>query len=146
MKKEDVLEGARQLASFAGIRKGDNVLIFVDFPNDDPLVVNSLVTASEEKGGVAVVVKAREWPMRFGRAPRIIEKALCGADVVIDQGGSLDPKGPDMLVAMKEYGATYIINNVQTAESMGSDFARFPWICSSKSERRSTIRSREQSG
>lgn len=121
-----LLDGARSLVKFSNIQAGDNVIIFVDRPNDDALAVRAIEMAVDEVGAVPVTIRAKEWAMRFDEPPRPIEWALKGADFVIDQSGSLNPKGHYMSVAMKEYGITHIMNEAKTAEVLASEYVRFP--------------------
>ncbi len=122
----ELLKGVRNLVAYGGVKKGDEVLIFVDRPNDDPLLIKAMEIVIEEIGATPVVVKAKEWPMKYGVPPNILNHALLGANVIIGQTESLNPKSDYMQTALKERGAKYVINQILRADLMASEYATYP--------------------
>ena len=134
----ELLAGARNLIKYAKVKKAMEVAIVVSQSQDEGLI-NALVIAAEELGAHVVVIKARgryerlDFPGLFEEPGRIVQKALLGADIIIDAGmGGLYGTGGRPMdrrylkSARGEYGAFYIRSEVLTPEVMASEFGRFP--------------------
>jgi hypothetical protein len=134
----ELLQGARNLINHAKIKKQMEVVILASRGLEED-VINALVVAAEELEAHVTVIRSRGRTERYDfpgliRTPtRVLQKALTGADVIIDAGirmayayGCRAVDMEYMKVARSEYGAFFIRSELLTTEVMSSDFGRLP--------------------
>ncbi len=134
----ELLQGARNLIKYARIKDQMEVAIVASRGQDDD-VINALVIAAEEMGAHVTFIRVRgrteryDFPGLIEEPPRVVQKALLGADVIIEAGiRSLYASGARyfdkmfMKMARSEYGAFLIRSELLSKETMSSEFGRLP--------------------
>jgi len=126
IKQSEILDGARNLVRYAGIRAENSVLLLVTDKFDFPEVVNALNEAVGEVGTDLSILKVKTWSRALGVPPKVVEAVLPAVDVVILQGRSLNAQSRYEQQAMYEYGTNITVNMARTPEALGSEYGRFP--------------------
>jgi len=134
----ELLQGARNLIKYARIKEQMEVAILASRGQDDD-VINAIVIAAEEVGAHVTVIRARgrmeryDFPGLIEEPPRVVQKSLLGADVIIEAGiRSMYASGTRymdkmfMKMARSEYGAFLIRSELLSKETMSSEFGRLP--------------------
>ena len=134
----ELLQGARNLIKYARIKEQMEVAIVASRGQDDD-VINAIVIAAEEMGAHVTVIRARgrteryDFPGLLEDPSRVVQKALTGADVIIEAGirsmyalGGRYMDREYMKIARSEYGAFLIRSELLSKETMSSEFGRLP--------------------
>lgn len=121
-----LLAGARNCARYAGVEKGKSVLLLVTKAADYPEVVSALQEAIREKGAELVTMKFDGWSRALGQPPKALVAALPAADIVIQQGSSMNAQARYAQRAMYEYGTSFFVNMAKTPEALASDYGCYP--------------------
>ncbi len=126
LSQNDVLAGARNLVSYAGVRSDTSVLLLVTDQADFPEVVTAIQEAVRETGAELATLKVKGWSRALGSPPKVVEAVLPAVEVVIQQGMSLNAQARYVQRAMYEYGTNFIVNMARTPEALGSEYGRYP--------------------
>ncbi len=134
----ELLQGARNLIKYARIKDQMEVAIIASRGQDDD-VINAIVISAEEMGAHVTVIRARgrteryDFPGLIEEPPRVVQKALLGADVIIEAGirsmyavGLRYQDKMFMKMARSEHGAFLIRSELLSKETMTSEFGRLP--------------------
>ncbi len=134
----ELLQGARNLIKYARIKEGQEVAILASNGQDND-VISALKLAAEDVGAHVTVLRFRgrterhNFPGLIQEPPRVVQKALTGADVIIEAGirtlyavGMRHIDKEYMKIARSEYGAFFIRSELLCRETMESDFGHLP--------------------
>jgi hypothetical protein len=122
----DVLEGARNLVRYAGVRPENSVLLLTATGSDFPEVISAIQEAVAETGADLATLKVKSWSRALGTPPKVVEAVLPSVDIVIQQALALNAQARYMQRAMYEYGTNVIVNMARTPEALASEYGRYP--------------------
>lgn len=124
---EGVMEAARNLVrDYIEVQSGQEVLIHTEPGYDHPNILEALMTAVGESGGVCSLLRTPNWSKQTEPPPAVVRHAIQGADILIGQGEYLHTKNPYLQKAVFEDGLVYINSEAKTPEAFGSLYGRFP--------------------
>ncbi len=123
----ELLDACRNMAGFARIRDGDQVLIAVDETTDNRVYVRALRQACEEQGaGDVAVLRTKRPKVQFDAPTPFVQEVLRYADVIFSMGGYNFYTEPYGLRAMQEYGVKIVRVDLRHPEQLVSEFCQFP--------------------
>ncbi len=123
----DLLEACRNMANFAKIRQGDQVLLVLDETTDDPVYTDALRQVCLEQGARDVfAVRTKRPKMIFDTPGRFLQESLKHTDVIFSMGGYFLYTEPYALRAMQEYGAKLLRVDLKYPWMLLSEFCQFP--------------------
>src|SRR4051794_36732753 len=88
----NLMDGARNLVTYAEIEAGQQVLIHTEPGYDDASVVEAVRQAIAEVGATPSILHTPSWDKQYEAPPRVFEEAIKGCDVLIGQGEYLHTK------------------------------------------------------
>jgi leucyl aminopeptidase (aminopeptidase T) len=125
VEKLEWVEGAKNYVKYAGIQKGEEVLVLA--PTDaDPRIVETVAMAAKDMGATVFVSYMSLPDLPFSQPPRGLAEAIKAVDAVLDLGVSIVGHSRAFMTAMIEYRTKGVILATSSPEVLKCPAARFP--------------------